>query len=174
MTEPETTSASPRTRRLLPVFLTVLAFVVPAGAGIAIGASLLGASPVTAIEPTPTRSAVPTPTAIPLPPIEFSSESGNLRCRIDDASAWCHQGETSYYPPYENCAAEGVAIGVTAERTYWPCLSTRPGLSASVGYDVPVEHGEFTCVINFVTGATCTNRSGAGFSIEYSNGVTTF
>jgi hypothetical protein len=47
-------------------------------------------------------------------------------------------------------------------------------LSASIEYDVPVVHGEFTCVINFVTGATCTNGSGAGFSIEYSAGAKTF
>jgi hypothetical protein len=63
---------------------------------------------------------------------------------------------------------------VTTTAAYWPCVPKRPALSPSVAYDSPVIHGEFTCVISLETGARCSNRVGAGFTIEYSAGTTTF
>lgn len=167
-------------RRVVLGLLAAAAFLVPAGAGIAVGVTLLGA-PVAASAPAPTPAPsetaadpVPTPAAVDVAPVEFSSVSGNLRCRIDAKAAYCHQGTFVYAEHAYDCAEEGAAVGVTAERTYWPCLGARPAQGPAVDYDVPVVNGEFTCVINYTTGVRCTNAAGMGFTMEYSAGVTTF
>jgi hypothetical protein len=179
--EPGTPAVKPRGRSILVGLLAVLALLVPAGIGIAVGVTILGAETSVEAQPSPPASSAPSdvPTAEPDPapvvvPIDFSSPSGNLRCHIDGGAAYCHQGGIRYAEPAEDCAAEGVAIGVTAEKTYWPCLAARPALTASVPYDVPVVNGEFTCVINLAAGVRCTNAAGGGFTMEYTAGVATF
>ena len=174
----------------------VVAVLVVVGAGVGIGLAISGTSqqpiavePVVpdsesvevppgtdaALPPTPLATPTPQPSAVAtLAPYEFSSQSGNLRCRIDAESAWCHQGVIAYTPPTQNCAAGGVAVGVTVDSVFWPCLQARPAQAPAVGYDVPVVYGDFTCIINLDRGATCTNPGGDGFTIEYAAGVATF
>lgn len=175
-TEPAADAAPGGPRRILFGVLAALAFLVPAGAGIAVGVTLLTSSGSADAAPTPTTTATstPTPTVAALPPYDFSSPSGNLRCHIDAESAYCHQGDFTYAVPASNCAAGGVAVGVTTEGTYWPCLSARPAESPAIAYDVPVHHGEFTCDINYVFGVRCVNAAGSGFTMEYDAGVRTF
>ena len=102
--------AAGRSRRVLFGVLAALAFLVPAGAGIAIGTTLLTSSGSADAAPVPTASATttPTPTEAALPPYDFSSPSGNLRCHIDAESAYCHQGDFTYAVPASNCSARRV------------------------------------------------------------------
>jgi hypothetical protein len=157
--------------------IAALALLVPAGVGIGVGASILSA-PAAGVQSSAEATETPTPEpSTPAPvvqPIDFSSPSSNIRCHMDGESAYCHQGGFVYAEPPDDCSAEGVAVGVTSDGAYWPCLGARPALQPSVEYDVPVVNGEFTCLINYTTGVRCTNAAGEGFTMEYTAGITTF
>jgi len=181
------------TRKLVVVAAALVALVVVAGVGIGIGTAITGGSGApqsdidggadddssvndsgtgTEVTPDPVETE---PSAPSVAPVTFSSVSGNLRCYVDAAVAWCHQGAIEYAVPAQNCASEGVAVGVAADGgAYWPCVAARPALTPALAYDTPFVHGSFTCVINYTTGATCTNEQGRGFTIEYKTGVATF
>jgi hypothetical protein len=164
--------------KLVYGLIAALALIVPAGVGIGVGASILESAPAAEVQATGDTTETPTPEpSTPAPvvqPVDFSSPSGNIRCHIDAEAAYCHQGGFVYTEPADDCSAEGVAVGVTPDGAFWPCLSARPALQPSVEYDVPVVNGEFTCVINFTTGARCINAAGEGFTMEYTAGITTF
>jgi hypothetical protein len=112
----------------------------------------------------------------PAPVYEFTSTSGNIRCRITPEMALCHQGTINYAVPAQDCASgpTGVTVGVTLQGATWPCLPGDITSTNAVAYDQVISQYKFTCVINYTTGVTCTNPRGQGFNMEYTAGVTTF
>ena len=121
-----------------------------------------------------TPSETPTPTPESFEPVAFQSASGNLRCQITaESGAACQLLVRQFSVPDGECRGpnyQGVAVGVNAEGTTWPCLNG--DLAGSViDYDTPVTAGEYTCSINYDTGANCSNGKGDSFTIEYSQGV---
>lgn len=135
--------------------------------------------------PEPTVTLTPTPTLEPVAPHserprDFASESGNLRCSMwtfsGIPSAVCQQVETNYARPAEACPSDapGVFAGVTAEGPYWPCVKYWVAPQEVLPYDTPATYGDLTCTINYVTGVTCTNGEGHGFTMEYDAGIQHF
>lgn len=136
-------------------------------------------------DPTPTASATASATAQAeaapaLAPVDFKSESGNIRCTIGtfdgQNAAICQQVNTNYAPPAGACAAgaPGVIVGVGESGAYWPCVATSIESANPIAYDTPVSQGGITCSINFNTGVRCVNERGQGFTMEYDAGVQTF
>lgn len=181
-----------------------VALLVVVGVGVGISAtaiSQLSSTQSTSPErtPKPTNSAdekddedeeptsSPTPTATPTaseeaapaatdPPVVFQSVSGNIICSVTKVSAVCHQNNIKYSPPSSACATAlgGATVGVDRRSVYWPCLDTAMQGATNLAYDVPVVAYDFTCSINYVSGVTCYNEGGSGFTMEYTNGIYTF
>lgn len=120
---------------------------------------------------------VETPEPANFEPVAFQSGSGNLRCQITpEGGAACQILEQNFSTPDEACTEggnAGVAVGVNEEGITWPCLTSNFGGGEVLEYDEPVTAGDYTCSINFTTGVTCENTSGASFSLEFSAGVET-
>lgn len=110
------------------------------------------------------------------PPVLFESISGNITCSMGPESVLCHQSNTRYTPPSQSCvtALGGATVGLTHESATWPCLDSSIAGTVAVEYDVPVAAYGFTCTINYVSGITCTNERGAGFVMEFTNGIQAF
>lgn len=115
------------------------------------------------------------PDPVVVPPVEFASTSGNIRCHVDSDGVVCRQGEVKYAVPSQNCSSlSGTTIGLSADGVWWPCLTSDFVPSQKLAYDTPLAAFGYSCSINYSTGITCTNASGNGFQMEYYAGVSTF
>lgn len=122
--------------------------------------------------PTPTEDSAQTSDA----PVLFQSVSGNIVCSITVASAVCHQNNIKYTAPSESCTTSlgGATVGVDRRSAFWPCMETAISGASTVEYDVPVTAYGYSCNINYISGVTCYNADGSGFTMEYTNGIYTF
>jgi hypothetical protein len=134
-----------------------------------------GADVTPSADPDTTPEPDPAPTEDAAPALEFKSNSGNIRCRITEESAICRQGEIQYAVPSKNCSPlSGATIGVDRRHAFWPCIDAEIQPTEILPYDTEASRYGFTCSINYTIGVTCYNDSGAGFTMEYSAGVSTF
>lgn len=113
-------------------------------------------------------------------PREFKSQSGNIRCSMDQfygqPGVVCQQVLIHYDRPSQTCptGAAGVFVAVGASGTYWPCIATSIEPAEAIAFDTPITRDGITCAINYTTGVTCRNANGNGFSMEYDRGVSLF
>lgn len=118
----------------------------------------------------------PTATAKPPTKVEFTSKSGNIRCRMEESGVTCHMGEFTYTKPSEACKSglAGVTVGLDQAGIVWPCLAGDIKTSKVLAYDTNLNAFNYDCSINFTTGVTCVNASKVGFQMEYDAGIILF
>lgn len=108
----------------------------------------------------------------------FENESGNLRCVVSPQhGVACQHSNPTHVPPAEVCSstgATGSVVGLDSNGYTYPCLTANidRGLP-KLDFDTPLQVGEFTCSINYMTGVTCRNAAGDSISLENEQGVTT-
>ena len=111
---------------------------------------------------------------------QFESPSGNIRCTFNDlngeAIAACQQVLINYPKPASACTtgAEGVVVAVDGGGSFWPCLASNIEPAEVLPLDTATNYGGISCSINYVTGVTCVNSRGNGFTMEYDRGVQAF
>lgn len=188
---------------LIALVATAGGLLLLAGAG-AVGFMLLGAdndsaspgeivivgtakptAPATKSAPEPSETPNPAPKiTTPNPNGEvvrqFKSPSGNIRCSLNDlhgqALATCQQVSINYSMPPQACTTgtSGVLIAVNGTGTFWPCLPANIEPTEVLALDTAATYRDITCTINYVTGVTCQNARGHGFTMEYDRGVQLF
>lgn len=187
-------------RRLVLTLAAVVGVIVVVGGGIALGVGIGAANrdaPVdTSTGPTEvvaedtdatddtvdsepaagveTTAPSPTPSAVSDAPVEFTSKSGNIACRMATDGVVCHQGEHTYAKPSQACKSgpKGVTIGLNQGGITWPCLGGAISTSYVLPYDTIVTAHGYDCIITYATGVTCTNQDLYGFQMEYDLGIT--
>lgn len=190
---PAGVSGKPSRKLVIAAAAAVGLLVIVAGGvaiGVTIGASVRDGSSASApVEPDPVdvydtvddepqaaAPAEPTATSAPVvneAPIEFRSQSGNIRCRMAPDGVVCHQGEHTYAKPSYACKSgpKGVTVGLNQQGILWPCLSSDITTSYILPYDTIVSAHGYDCIITYLTGVTCTNTMLAGFQMEYDLGI---
>lgn len=184
-------------RRLVITVAAVVGVIVVVGGGIALGVGIgaanrdasvdtsTGSSEVVSDEAdapddtleseTVAETTAPssTPTAASEAPVEFTSKSGNIACRMATDGVVCHQGEHTYAKPSQACTSgpKGVTIGLNQSGITWPCLGGAISTSYILPYDTIVTAHGYDCIITYATGVTCTNQDLYGFQMEYDLGI---
>lgn len=189
-----TGTPGPGSKKLVLVGAAIIGVLVMVGGGIALGAAISGGqqSNTSYSEPQPgvvdpvveeesTQSEETTEVEqeqteanpVNAAPVEFKSQSGNIRCRMAADGVVCHQGEHTYAKPSQACKSgpKGVTVGLDQGGITWPCLSSDISTTYALPYDTIVTAHGYDCIITYLTGVTCTNQDLYGFQMEYDLGI---